>query len=85
MDIRGKGCLEINCKRNINRTVISNSNINSFRNKFDSLIKQIMGTVDILIILKRKLDSSRSAGNFLINGQGELLRINWNNQWGGIM
>ena len=55
MDIKDKESLEVNYKRNINRAVISNLNINSFRNKFNSLVKQIMGNEDILITLKTKL------------------------------
>ena len=55
MDIKDKESLEVNYKCNINRVVISNLNINSFRNKFNSLVKQIMGNEDILITLKRKL------------------------------
>ena len=55
MDIKGKESIEVNYKCNINRVVISNLNINSFRNKFNSLVKQIMGNEDILITLKTKL------------------------------
>ena len=55
MDIKDKESLEVNYKCNINRVVISNLNINSFRNKFNSLVKQIMGNEDILITLKTKL------------------------------
>ena len=55
MDIKGKESLGVNYKCNINRVVISNLNINSFRNKFNSLVKQIMENEDILITLKTKL------------------------------
>ena len=85
MDIKGKESLEVNCKRNIDKIGISNLNINFFRNKFDSVIQQIMGNEDILIILKIKLDSSPSTHHFLINERSDLLRINRNNHWGGTM
>ena len=62
------------------RVVINHLNITALRNIFDSLIKQITGNRDILIISDGKLDSSFSMGEFLINGDNEPLRIDWNSQ-----
>ena len=57
-------------------------NINSLRNKFDSLIEQITGNIDILMILETKLDSSFPTGQFLINGYSEPFKIDRNSQGG---
>ena len=44
------------CRCNFSRLVLAHLNINSIRNKFDSLTQQITGTVDILMISETKLD-----------------------------
>ena len=72
-------------KRNLNRIVVAHLNINSLRNKFDYLIEQITGNIDILMIWQTKLDSSFPIGQFLINGYSEPFRIDRNSQGGGIM
>ena len=53
------------------------------RKKFDYLIEQITGNLDILMISETKLDSSFPTGQFLINGYSEPLRIDWKSQGGG--
>ena len=72
-------------KSNLNRIVVARLNINSLRNKFDYLIKQITGNIGILMISETKLDSSFPTGQFLINGYSEPFRIDRNSQGGGIM
>ena len=72
-------------KRNLNRIVVAHLNINSLRNKFDYLIKKIMGNIDILMISETKLDNSFPIGQFLINGYSEPFRIDRNSQGGGII
>ena len=47
------------------------SNINSIRNKFDSVTNIIKNNIDILIISKRKLDPSFITGQFHIHGFSE--------------
>ena len=49
-DLGDIACLESIRNRNINRIVIAHLNINSLRNKFESLMDQIVGKVDILMI-----------------------------------
>ena len=46
------------CKRDINKIRIVYLNINSLRNKFDDLKKQITGDVDILEILQKRFTMS---------------------------
>ena len=72
-------------KRNLNRIVVANLNINSLRNKFDYLVEQFMGNIDILMISETKLDSSFPAGQFLINCYSEPFKIDLSSQGGGIM
>ena len=49
-------------KRNVNRIVVAHLNINSLKNKFDYLIEQITGNIDILMISETKLDNSLPIG-----------------------
>ena len=85
MNMKGIESLKAIRKRNLNRIVVAHLNINSLRNKFDYLIEQITGNIDILMISETKLDSSFPIGQFLINGYSEPFRIDRNSQGGGIM
>ena len=51
-------------KRNLNRVILGHLNINSVRNKFDLLVDQIKGNVDIMVISEAKSDESFSNGQF---------------------
>ena len=44
-------------KGNFNRLVLAHININSIRNKFDTLVQQI-NNIDILMVSETKLDNS---------------------------
>ena len=55
-------------KGNFNRLVLAHININSIRNKFDTLVQQITNNIDILMISETKLDNSFPEGQFLIPG-----------------
>ena len=85
MNMKGIESLKAIWKRNLNKIAVAHWNINSLRNKFDSLIEQITWNIDILIISETKLDTSFPTGQFLINGYSELFRIDQNSQGGGIM
>ena len=64
--------------RNLNRIVVAHLDKNSLRNKFDCLIEQIAGNIDLLMILETMLDSSFPTGEFLINGYSEPFRtVKW--------
>ena len=84
-DLGDIACLESIRNRNINRIVIAHLNINSLRNKFESLVDQIVGKVDILMISKTKLDSSFPEGQFLIKGYNAPYIMDRNSHGGGIM
>ena len=60
-------------------------NINSLRNKFDSLADQIKVNVDILVISETKLDESFPVGQFKIPGFAIPFRRGRNEFGGGIM
>ena len=57
-------------KRNINETIVAHLNVNSLRNKFDSLAGQMTGNIDILMVSDVKLDESFLIGQFIIKGFG---------------
>ena len=52
----------------MNRVVSAHLNINSFGNKFESLIEQTGRSANILMISDTELDSTFPAGQLLING-----------------
>ena len=49
---------------NVNRLIIGQLNINSLRNKFETLKYLIKGNLDILIITESELDNSFSTSQF---------------------
>ena len=71
-------------KRNLNRLVVAHLNINSLKNKFDCLIEQFTGNINILMISETKLDSSFPTVEFLSNGYNEPFRIDWNSKGDGL-
>ena len=74
--------LSIIFKSNIGNIIDAHLNINSLRNKFDSLISQITGSIDILMISETKLDKSFSIGQFIIEGFGVPCRVDQNSNGG---
>ena len=71
--------------RNSNKIVIGHLNINSLRNKFDFLVIQVKGYIDILMISETKLDESFPIGQFLIDGYSVPFRLDRNENGGGIL
>ena len=55
-------------KRNINRLIIGQLNINSLGNKFESPVQQVMEIIDILMVSETKLNNSFPVIQFLIDG-----------------
>ena len=52
----------------VDKIILADLNINSLRNKFDSLIGQITGSIDILMVSETKLDEIFPIGQFIIEG-----------------
>ena len=46
------------CKRDLKRIILGHLNINSIRNKFDLLVDQVKGNINIMVISETKLDES---------------------------
>ena len=68
----------------MNTLIISNLNINSISNKFDQLKFPVQGKVDILVIMKTKLDSTFPTSQFLICYR-ELYDFDRNRNTGGVI
>ena len=60
--------LEQTRQKNSNRLIVALLNINSIRNKFDSLVEMVKENVDILLISETKIDSSFPKVQFHIDG-----------------
>ena len=71
--------------RNLIKIVIGHLNINSLRNKFDFLVTQVKGYIDILKISETKLDERFPIGQFLIDGYRVPFRLDRNENGGGIL
>ena len=56
---------------NPNKLIPSHLNINPIRNKFELLINQIKGAVEVLMISETKIDHSFPTPKFLIDGFGQ--------------
>ena len=54
--------------KNLNRLIVAQLNINSIRNKFDSLVQIFNNNIDILLISETKIDSSFPNAQFHIDG-----------------
>ena len=70
--------------KNVNRLVIGHLNINSLRNKFDSLKLLVKNSLDVFMISKTKLDETFPEGQFLMDGFIPPYRMNRNTNGGGI-
>ena len=70
---------------NESKIIFGHININSLRNKFDSLIEGIHGRIDILMISETKLDDTFPEGQFKIHGYSKPYRLDRNSNGGGIM
>ena len=72
-------------QENTNKLVFARININSFRNKFELLVDQIKGNIDVLIISETKVDDSFLLGNLLIGGSSKPYRLDRDWLTGGIL
>ena len=70
--------------KNLNRIVVTHLNINSLRNKFDILIDQITGNVDVMVISERKLDDSFPESLLKIPGYSSPFHLDRDQNGGGI-
>ena len=71
--------------KNVNRLICAQLNINSIRNKFNSLVDIINNNTDILMISETKLDPSFPNCQFHIHGFSEPYRFDRNGNGGEIL
>ena len=71
--------------RNMKNVIIGQLNINSIRNKLESLAELTRGNLDILVITETKLDHTFPEKQFLIPGYRKPFRQDRNKFGGGVM
>ena len=69
----------------MNRPIIAQLNINSIRNKFQFLEKEVHDNLDILLISETKLDDSFPSAQFLLDGFTKPYRLDRCSNGGGIL
>ena len=72
-------------RKNLSRIIFALLNINSLRNRFDTLVHQIKGNDDVFVISETKLDESFPEGQFKIPEFATPFRRDRNKFGGGIM
>ena len=71
--------------KNINKLIFAHLNINSIRNKFNFVIKDISNNVDFLLISETKTDGSFPKSQFQIKGFSDPFRVDRNTHGSGIL
>ena len=69
----------------MDRPIIAQLNINSIRNKFKFLGKDICASLDILLISETKLDDWFPSAQFLLDGFSKPYRLDRCSNGGGIL
>ena len=69
----------------LNRLIIAQLNINSIRNKFQFLEKEVCANLDILLTLESKLDDSFPSAQFLLDGLSKPCRLDTCSNGDGIL
>ena len=72
-------------RKNLNRVILAQLNINSIRNKFDLIAEWIKGKVDVLMISEIKIDESFPSRQFFIEGFTPSYRLDRNCHDSGIL
>ena len=72
-------------QENTNKLVFAHININSLRNKFELLVDQVKGNIDVLMISETKIDDSSPLGNFLTCRFSKPYRLDRDSLGGGIL
>ena len=70
---------------NLNRIVISHTNINSIRDKSELLAEAGLGNVDILMVTEKKIDKSFPRSQFIVPGFTSPYRFDRIKERGGIL
>ena len=83
--IDAKSILRSIRQENINKLVFAHINKNSLRNKFELLVDQVKGNIDVLMISETKIDDSSPLGNFLTCRFSKPYRLDRDSLGGGIL
>ena len=70
---------------NTNKLIFAHININSLRNKFELLVNQVNGNIDVIMMSKTKIDDSFPLENFLIDGFSKPYRLDRDSLGGSIL
>ena len=73
------------CLKYSKYTIFPYRNINSIRNKFDSVRAAIVNYVDTFIVAETKINESFPAAQFAIDGFHKSLRLHATNKSGGLL
>ena len=65
-------------RSNLNKLIFAKLNMNSTRNKFESVVKDIGSNIDLHMFSETEINDSFQKGQFLIKGFGYLFRIDTN-------
>ena len=79
-----EGLMELRQKI-FNSPIITQLNINSIRNKFQFLEKEVCANLDILLITETKLNESFPSAQFLLNEFSKPYRLDGCSNGGGIL
>ena len=71
--------------KNLNRVIISETNMSYMRNKIRLLSEGVLGKIDIFIVSETKIKMSFRTSRFVIHGFVALFRLNRTNTGGGIL
>ena len=77
IDTNNNGIRELKQLRNQkpHRIIIGHLNINSIRNKFESLVRFVGNNLDILMVSETKIDDTFPESQFLIDGFSKPFRL----------
>ena len=62
--------------KNLNRLIFAQLNINSIRNKFDSLVTIVKKNIDVFLISETKIDFCFPTAHFHIEGNATSYKLN---------
>ena len=87
IDRNTNGICELKQLRNQNphRIIIGHFNINSIRNKFESLVRFVGNNLDVLMVSETKVDDTFPELQFLIEGFSKPFRLDHTAKGGGIL
>ena len=87
IDRKANGICELKQLRNQNphRIIIGHLNINSIRNKFESLVRFVGNNLDIFMISETKIDDTLPESQFLIEDLSKPFRLDRTTKGGGIL